>query len=507
MKSFGTGIDLRQAFNLVTTGRIAEAESIAIRAAAQSKKNPRFFALLGQIAEAKGHLKEAAKHYQKSITLDSKQVMTHIALGQIRTSQGRFKEAITSLQKSLKLQSDHPNAIAALADAYDKHGDPDSALRTIQPFIDRHDETPHMAVVYATISMNSQQHDEAILMAKRHLDNANLDPNNRQLLGFVLGRSLESLNRYDEAFEAYRQANEVTPSGFNEASYTRKIDELIEIFSTRHLKALPRSREGSELPIFIAGMPRSGTTLIERIIDAHPRARGAGEINVLHDIIQSMPADILSDQVYPRCVLDLTQEDVNRLSRAYLEGLRLYQRGVVRVVDKNLFNFQHLGLISILFPRARIIHCRRDPMDTCFSCFASSLSTLTNPWASDLRTTGIAYRQYERLMDHWKTTLELPILDVSYESMVADQQTQSKRLIGFLGIEWDDRCLRHDKRGKTAQATGIAPTLSYAQVIRPIYNSSVRRAVKFEQHLELVRKSLSADLNIEKDALNSGDNP
>ncbi|MCH7571438.1 MAG: tetratricopeptide repeat protein, partial [Planctomycetes bacterium] len=258
MNPFGTGIDLRQAFSLVTAGRIAEAESIAIRAGAQSKKNPRFFALLGQIAEAKGHLEEAAKHYQKSITLDSQQMMTHIALGQVRTSQGRFKDAITSLHKALKFQPNHSNAIAALADAYDKQGDPDSALRTIQPFIDRHDETPHMAVVYATVCMNRQQHDEAIRTASRHLDNENLDLNNRQLLGFVRGRALESLGRYDEAFEAYQQANAAILTNFDETSHRRKIDDLIDVFSARHLKALPRSTGGSELPIFIAGMPRSG---------------------------------------------------------------------------------------------------------------------------------------------------------------------------------------------------------------------------------------------------------
>ena len=497
MNPFGTGIDLRQAFSLVTAGRIAEAESIAIRAAAQSKKNPRFFALLGQIAEAKGHLEEAAKHYKKSITLDSKQMMTHIALGQVRTSQGRFKDAITSLHKALKLQPDHSNAIAALADAYDKQGDPDSALRTIQPFIDRHDETPHMAVVYATVCMNRQQHDEAIRTAIRHLDNEDLDSNNRQILGFVLGRALESLGRYDEAFEAYQKANAAIPSNFDETSHRQKIDDLIEVFSTRHLQALPRSREGSELPIFIAGMPRSGTTLIERIIDAHPRARGAGEINILHDINQSMPTEIHSDQLYPRCILDFTQEDVNRLSRAYLEGLRPYPRGVVRVVDKNLFNYQHLGLISILFPRAKIIHCRRDPMDTCFSCFTASLSIIANPWACDLAAIGLAFRQYERLMAHWRDVLDLSILEVQYESLVDDQATQSQRLIEFVGLDWDERCLHFHETSKDARRAGIAPTLSYDQVRRPVYRSSCGRWEPFKPHLDPLQKSLGLGSNLE----------
>lgn len=497
MKPYSHATNLRQAISLLESGRIAEAESITHRLAAQSKKNPLVHALLGQIAEAKGRLEVAARHYQKCIALDPKQAMAYIALGQLRTSQGQFKEAISSHHKALKLAPGLPNAIAALADAYSKQGDYDSSLKTIQPFIDKEEDTPHMAVVYATVSLNLRRHDEAIRTASRHLDNENLDPNNRQLLGYVLGRALESLDCHDKAFEAYRQANDVYPSCFNETSYTRKIDDLIMVFSTTNLARLPRATNSTELPIFIAGMPRSGTTLIERIIDAHPRARGAGEINVLHDIIQSMPADILSDQVYPRCVLDLTQEDVNRLSRAYLEGLRPYQRGVDRVVDKNLFNYQHLGLISILFPKAKIIHCRRDPMDTCFSCFTASLSNITHPWACDLTAIGLAFRQYERLMDHWREALNQPILKVQYETLVDDQIAQSHRIIEFVGLDWDERCLRFHETTKDAKRAGIAPTLSYDQVRRPVYRSSCGRWKPFKSHLGPLIEALGLGTDLE----------
>ena len=165
----------------------------------------------------------------------------------------------------------------------------------------------------------------------------------------------------------------------------------------------------------------SGTTLVERIINTHPEARGAGEVIFLQRLISDMPLTIQSDQPYPQCVLDMDENDADRMAKGYLNDLRLFARGVQRVTDKNLLNWRHLGLISCLFPKARVIHCHRNPLDTCFSCFTSSLFNLTCPWASDLKWIGLVYGEYRRLMDHWQSVLEIQILDVSYEELIQNQ--------------------------------------------------------------------------------------
>ncbi|MCH7547442.1 MAG: sulfotransferase, partial [Planctomycetes bacterium] len=373
MNSYSHATDLRRAISLLESGRIAEAEAIAQLALKQDRKNALVHALLGKIADTKGQLDAAAKHYEKSIRLDSKQMMTHVALGQLRTNQGRYKEAIAGIERALRLHPDNPNAIAALADAHDKGGEPERALVLLHPFIQSDSETHPMAVVFATVKMNMGDHEAGIQMAHKHLESQELGANARQLLGFTLGRSLEAIGHYDESFEAYQHANQALPSDFNPDSFSKSIDDLITVFSKSRFSTLSRSRQTTELPVFITGMPRSGTTLVERIINTHPEARGAGEIIFLQRLISDMPLTIQSDQPYPQCVLDMDENDADRMAKGYLNDLRLFARGVQRVTDKNLLNWRHLGLISCLFPKARVIHCLRNPLDTCFSCFTSSL--------------------------------------------------------------------------------------------------------------------------------------
>jgi len=475
--------DLQRAVHLARSGRIAEAQAICQAAMKRDRRNPLLHAIFGEVAEARGNLEEAAGHYRKSISLDPKQVMTHIALGQVRTYQGRYKEAIASLERALRVLPGSPHALAALADTYDKQGQPARALELLAPIIERGEETPQMAVVASTVLMNRGEHERAVELARRHVDRPETPANARQLLGFTLGRALEALGRYDESFAAYKAANEAICGEFQPEKYVAQIDALIDVFSRDRLARLPRSTQTTELPVFIAGMPRSGTTLVERIVNAHPRGRGAGEIITLQRMITELPLLIHSDQVYPRCVLDADQQDLDRLARQYLEALASLRRDAARIVDKNLTNWMNLGLIALLFPRARIIHCRRDPLDTCFSCFTSSLDNRANPWAGSLEGIAVVYRQHLRLMAHWRQTLELSMLQVDYEAVIDDQEGQSRRLIEFLGLEWDERCLKFHEPPRSAAASGIAPTLSYDQVRRPVYRTAIGRTRAFQSHL------------------------
>lgn len=482
--------ELRRGFRMLETGRVGEAEAIAHQGLKHNKKDSLVHALLGQIAETRGHHAAATKHYRDAIRCDPRQIMPYIALGQSETELGRYPQAIASLKKALNINPDFPNAIAALADAYDKQGESNKALELIQPFLDRAEDTQQMAIVYAAVKMNLGDHEAAVEVARRHFESPDLSPNARHLLGFTLGRSLESLKRHDEAFEAYRRANEAYPATFDAPSFIREIDQVIETYSSEYLVRLPRSRQTGDKLIFITGLPRSGTTLVERIINTHPQARAAGEVIFLVNLITDMPLTISSDQPYPRCVLDLDRNDVDRLAGKYLEGMRPYSRGMQRVVDKNLSNWRNLGLILLLFPEAKIIHCRRDPLDTCFSCFASALSTLTNAWTADLESIGRVYGQYRRLMTHWMGVSDRPIFEVQYEELIEDQDEISRSLIDFVGLEWDDRCLRFHEDAAAGRGPGLAPTLSYDQVRKPVYSTSRGRSRAFEKHLAPLQAQL-----------------
>jgi len=300
----------------------------------------------------------------------------------------------------------------------------------------------------------------------------------------LIGKSHEALGEYDNAFDAYQQGNSSVSSSFDGDAYIKAIDSVIEAFSVQAMSTLPRSRFASQRPIFIIGMPRSGTTLVEKILDAHPQVHGGGELGGISRLVASMSAMIDSQSPYPQFIVEMTVQDADRLAKAYLDDLSKIKRGTDRVVDKSLGNFKHLGLISILFPEASVIHCMRDPLDTCFSCFASQLSPAEHGYALDIEHLGIVYRQYERLMQHWSRLPNLQVMTVRYEDLLADQEAVTRAIVEHCKLKWDDACLRFYDSKRTAT------TLSYDQVRRPIYTSSMGRAQRFESFLEPLKLAL-----------------
>ena len=236
-------------------------------------------------------------------------------------------------------------------------------------------------------------------------------------------------------------------------------------------------------------MPRSGTTLVEQIIDAHPNAHGAGEINDIEVTAAELQILIESSQPWPRSALDLGSQDITRLGGRYLDSARLRSRHAKRVVNKSLENYRTLGLIAMFLPRARIIHCHRDPRDTCISCYTSGILPGPHPYISNLGDLGFAYRQYQRLMAHWKRALPMPVLDVAYETLVDDLAGQTRRIIDFCGLAWDDRCLDFHASGR------IVRTASYEQVRQPIYRSSMGRYKGFEPYIGPLLEGLGGDVS------------
>jgi hypothetical protein len=294
---------------------------------------------------------------------------------------------------------------------------------------------------------------------------------------FAVAEAYEKSDRPDEAFAYATRGNAINPAPFDPAKHAAEIDALIDTFSPRLIQSAPRAQGKTDVPIFIVGMPRSGSTLLEQIIHAHPEAHGAGELSYLEIQTVYMNHAIGSPRAYPACIPDLTQATTDAQSQAYLSKLLPHAPKARRISDKVLSLYRQCGLINLLFPQSRIIHIRRRALDTCLACFMARLVPTHLPFTTDLAHIGHVYRDYRRLMDHWRQTLDLPLLEVDYEELTRNQEAESRRIIEFCGLPWDDACLEFHK------ARRVATTLSNAQVRRPMYTSSIGRAERFRAHL------------------------
>jgi hypothetical protein len=230
-------------------------------------------------------------------------------------------------------------------------------------------------------------------------------------------------------------------------------------------------------------MPRSGTSLVEQILASHPDVTGGGELPLVPEIVQRFAADF-PGYVYPLYAPRLSQQLLNTTAESHLQTLQAVGGAAIRVTDKLPHNFRNIGLIAQLFPAARIIHCTRHPLDTCLSCYFAQFGTAAHGYAHDLQTLGAYYLQYRRLMQHWETIFKDRIFRVSYKQMVYEQESTSRQLVDFIGLNWNDRCLDFHNTDR------FVFTLSYDQVRQPMYTDSLDRWKHYEIQLQPLRKLL-----------------
>ncbi len=303
---------------------------------------------------------------------------------------------------------------------------------------------------------------------------------------FAHANLLDRAGRYDAAFAVFSEANARkrgrTP--FDPVAQAEAFAAVEHGFTAAFLSAAKDWGAPSETPIFVLGMPRSGTTLVERILGAHPEVQATGELPYVLRLVQDWPDLIAGERRYPSEVSKLGPEDCAALGRRYLDKLRALAPGAVHVVDKNPFNFEHLGLISLILPRARIVHCRRDAMDVCASNFTALYQGNQAAFSYDPADLAGYYRCYEKLMAHWRAVLPRPFLEVSYEALVADPEAETRRLLDFCTLPWDDRCLVFQDH------VGAVLTASDVQVRRPITAAAIGKWRRFGTALEPLRDAL-----------------
>ena len=313
------------------------------------------------------------------------------------------------------------------------------------------------------------------------------DPFSASMIEFALGKVYNDLGDADSAFAHYASANQLQTqlSRYDRQRNAEWVDALIETFDEALFADSTSTVEDDTFPVLIVGMPRSGTTLIEQIIASHPDAFGAGELRDLSAI--SMKIGSLTGEPYPHRIRSLTSETYSKLGFQYLAGLRALNADALRITDKLPTNFQHVGLARLLCPGIRVIHCRRDPTDTCFANFMQHFSE-GHRYSYNLDDTAHFYGQYRRIMEHWDSVLKEPVFTVDYESVVADLETQARRVIDYIGLPWDERCLRYHESDRKVE------TASNWQVRQPIYSDASRRWKRYAVHLQGLRDALRREV-------------
>jgi tetratricopeptide (TPR) repeat protein len=439
---------------------------------------------LGMIWREWGRMSDAERAFRFAIVADPRYVPARRALAVSLKEQGDLDGAMAAFEEAFALAPEDPDTIAAYAGALEMRGRTEAAWQRLAPLLASNRVTVNVATAFAVMARRLDRGDEAAELIERMLADSRFHGLERQLLHFAAGDLLDSLSQYDRAFGHFQRGTDLSQLRFEAERLHQRVERLIEVFSPERIARGPRSGCTTAKPLFIVGMPRSGTTLVEQILSAHPAVHGAGELNDLMQIVAGMPEALGVSAPFPLCVQHLTGPNAERLAHAYLAQLERRAPGAARITDKLPSNFLNLGLICLLFPGARVIHCVRDPRDTCLSCYFQNFAG-QHDYAYDLHDLGVYYRAYERLMAHWGRVVDVPMLRVSYEQLVEDQEEQSRRLIAFCELPWDERCLRFHASGRDVV------TASYGQVRRPIYRSSMGRWRHYEKHLGPLLAALS----------------
>jgi tetratricopeptide (TPR) repeat protein len=434
-----------------------------------------------------GRLEKAAPLFERLTRARPDWASSFRLLGDAQYKLGRHGEAIASLERALEIDADDRQARLALGDAYESLGRMREARAQYVALLRRHPDSP-LALARLLMLGGADAQAEWAESAQALAGSATLPAEARARVAIALAHHHDRAGRYDEAFGWLERGNALLRERcpYDVRHFGEAVDRLMKVFTRAQVESM-RSRyaSASDKPLFIVGMPRSGTTLLEQMLAAHSRVEAGGELSTMLNVAARSKGLSVSGADYPHAVRDLDAAALRRLADFYLERLERISASAARVTDKLPFNFMHVGLIAALFPRAAIVHCRRDPLDTCVSCYFTSFSEQIR-FASDQATLGAYYRHYERLMEHWRAVVPETLLDVRYEELVADTERRLREVLAHCGLEWEPGCLAFEDVARSIR------TPSRWQVRRPVSAASVGRWKRYERWIEPLRRALAA---------------
>jgi len=438
---------------------------------------------LGIIERLQGMLDDALKHSERAVSLQPDNAMAHGALGMLHLARDDINAATEAFSRALELEPDSPRTNTEMGIVCGIRGEPDQAEKYYRKVI-LHNQLSGDAHYRLAFSQRFDNYNDDVVRMEQAFHSPDIFDEDRMLVGFALGKAFDDLARYDEAFECFRTANE-----HQRRSIKFSIDEQKEIFD-RHRKALDNDfiehckdyPVVDDTPIFILGMPRSGTSLVEQILASHPSVYGAGEVE--HSRLIAEEVQKLSGRPFPENINTIAPQKLREFGLAYVENLKANAGSAQRVTDKLPHNFLRVGLFAALLPNARIILCNRNPVDNCVSIYQHRFSAY-HGYACALNELGEYYKLYADLMSFWQSLLPGRIHVVSYENLVENTEEQVRDVLAHCGLPFHDDCLMFHKTMR------LISTPSAPQVREPIYRDAIGRANKYERHLQPLIKALA----------------
>jgi len=474
---------------LYTAGKDIEAARCYLKVLDFSPAHAETHNNLANVLLRQGYRERAIEHYQRAIASRPDYADAYGNLGNAFLELNRLEESIEQNLLAIKIKPERFGSYNNLGVAYQALGRFEEATAAFEKALEL---APDDAPIHLNLAnMAKFKPDDRRLPALQRLVNRadQLDQEKQIAAHFAMGKALSDLKDYDSAFAHLARANELKRKSFDYDSEQRlaMMRNVIDRFTPEFFRSVAGHGDESWAPIFIVGMPRSGTTLMEQVLASHSKVFGAGELETFKELVGECAKRQKVLPAYPDVITLLPPEEMTALGQEYTARVRVLAPEAEHIVDKMPLNFLFVGLIHAAFPRARIINTRRDPLDNCVSCY-SLLFTGAQPFAYDLTELGHYYRAYERVMEHWHAVLPPGILmDVQYEDLVDDLEGVSRRVLAHCGLDWEEACLDFHRTERSVR------TASLMQVREPIYRRSIGSWRRYEKHLGPLCEALGID--------------
>ncbi|MEJ0026218.1 MAG: sulfotransferase [Rhizomicrobium sp.] len=427
------------------------------------------------ILNNRGHALAEMRRWDESRDLLERAVAIKPDFDEAKYNLGRVLRQLGHTEKALELWREVWTAddrvyaaLVGITGVLSDQGKFDEAEKTAREVISR---LPHRPAGYISLAhtVKFKTDDGTLAEIEAQIEDATIPEQDKIALHYAAGKICDDLKFFERAFRHFDTANRMTFQDYDHKETENYRRQKKTIFSKRFFRDRAGFGIDSELPVFIVGMPRSGTTLTEQILSAHPDVYGAGEIESFEAMARLSQEISPGRDEFPLNMLKLSKFGAQLIGERYIEDLRRRaDRPTPRITNKMPHNFELLGLIALIFPKAKVIHCRRSPLDTCLSCWTKNFND-AHGYNRSLTDIGRYYRGYHDLMQHWRETLPLTILDVDYEDYTTDLEGTARKLVDFVGLPWDPRALEFYSVERSVR------TASQWQVRQPIYKTSVAK--------------------------------
>lgn len=461
---------------LVNLGRHAEALPYFEAALRIEPHFVRAYNNIGAALQALGRSQEAATYLERAVALQPGYTDARVNLATALEALDRYDEAQQHLRQAIAAEPGEAQAYGKMGAIASMRGDMDGAVDALRHGVERDGRSGRLYHLLASTNRLTLD-DPAVAGMQKLLERIDELPLDEQIaLHFALGSVYTENGRRDLSLDHFIAGNALKRRlvEYDERATLATFEQIAATFRPDAMRTLEGTGYATDRHVFIVGMPRSGTTLAEQILASHPDVYGAGELSAFHDLaLDAFARDTA-----------LTAAVLEKLGRRYSDAVTALAPSALRITDKMPANFRYAGLIHLALPNARIVHMRRDPVDTCVSCFSQNFAE-EQPFAYDLAELGRYYRAYEKLMAHWRSALpDGAMLEIQYEDLIDDLESHARRLIEYAGLEWDPACLEFYRTQRPVR------TASVAQVRRPIYKTSVGRWRGHERRLKPLLEAL-----------------